>query len=700
MAKALKNKIIKSNKENKYLFDFIIDDIKNNCLKNTFIYNEGGIGKTTQLKKLVQMLLSLEDREYASDIIPIYIAVKDLHGSEKGNVLFNSIKNFCGEDSSDEELKSLLKGSSSLRKDTIFLFIIDGLNEAKEEIKKELQREINDLMKFEQNIFIVSSRVDETKHFSGFSKKLFVKPLGNVCEILKVQKNEINPKLLEILSIPLYLNYYLNTYADKSFNLYENKPVKKSNILAEYIKHIKDNLEKNTVSYDPEVVDFIIDYFLPALAYELKSNDLKNKYKSLRVLLNENYFIDLGTAKFDNNIAFRGYLNIIHKSLAVFYLADNEMEGTFIHQIWQDYFTAAYYSKCIDNDMLKVFDSLPSEEVREFIGEITGECDFENVTELEKAKKSPLNQFLLRHNLQQCLDKQLSDIQTRNIIEMMKTSRNNNITADYSYLNLLESNFLKTDFSNSVFYNSFFGELLFIPPDYFDLNRYGYVDLFFSSGAMSPDGRYIVQSSDGNLQVIEVDTNNFIHRVIFSGSIPIHIRQIVFLDEKTFIVNYEYILVVFVIENSCAECIAVYPLDDFGLFDVALDLDEISVTQFINQLIGKPRPRMKFFNSILQKILEKACGNFEKDIDELLDYENQFITAGAKEVDFTANNALNQVGTNIDVQLKSGSYFQFVDLITTLIDKQNSLDFDNSFKFETDFEFYISACWKTICRRI
>ena len=98
--------------------------------------------------------------------------------------------------------------------------------------------------------------------------------------------------------------------------------------------------------------------------------------------------------------------------------------------------------------------------------------------------------------------------------------------------------------------------------------------------------------------------------------------------------------------------------------------------------------------------MEKACGNFEKDIDELLDYENQFITAGAKEVDFTANNALNQVGTNIDVQLKSGSYFQFVDLITTLIDKQNSLDFDNSFKFETDFEFYISACWKTICRRI
>lgn len=695
MAMALKNKIIKSNKENKYIFDFIIDDIKNNCLKNTFIYNEGGIGKTTQLKKLVQMLLSPEGREYEPSIIPIYIAVKDLHGSKKENILFNSIKKFCGEDSSDEELKNLLDGSSSLREDVIFFFIIDGLNEAKNDIKNELQKEINDLMDFEQNIFIVSSRIDETKYFSGFEKKFYVKPLDNVCDILNVQKNAINPKLLEILSIPLYLKYYLDTYKKDDFDFYKNKSVKKSDILKEYLKAIDKNYDKSTVSYDKYTKDFLIDFYLPALAYELEiSNEITDEKLSeiKKYIASYSYYNRLLKVDEEDEIGTVFKANdFFPLKISKEWFALNDKKGYFVHDIWQDYFTALYYSKCIDKDIIEVFDNLPLEEVREFIGEITGECDFENVTELEEAKKSPLNQFLQRHNLQQSLDTQLSDMQTRNIIEIMKTSRNNNITADYSYLNLLESNFLKTDFSNSVFNNSRFGELSFIPPDYFDLNRYGYIDLFFSSGAMSPDGRYMVQSSKGNIQIIEVDTNNFVHRVIFDESIPIYVRQIIFLDEKTFIVNYEYLLAVFVIEYPYVECIAVYP------FDVCADafdlLDEEKVAQSMNKLIGQPRPRMKYLDSILQKKLEKACGNFENDFDELLNYYNQFVTAGAKEVDFAANNAVEQLNTNIDIQLKSGNYFQFLDLITTLVDKQNNLDFDNSFKFETAFELSISVDW-------
>lgn len=446
MAKALKNKIIKSNKENKYIFDFIIDDIKNNCLKNTFIYNEGGIGKTTQLKKLVQMLLSPESRKYASNIIPVYIAVKDLHGSKKVNILFNSIKKFCGKDSSDEELENLLDGSSSLREDAIFLFIIDGLNEAKEEIKRELQREVNDLMKFEQNIFIVSSRIDETNTFLGFEKKLFVKPLGNVCEILNVQKNEINPKLLEILSVPLYLKYYLDTYKKDDFDFYENKSVKKSDILSKYVQHIEKSLELNTVSYENDVMDFVINYYLPSLAFEV--NNFVDLNEVLDVINDEDYYRKFNvrtkkTAKYLQLDLFE----IVVKTFALF----NENTNSFVHDIWKEYFVASYYSKCIDKDIIEVFDNLPSEEVREFIGEITGECDFENVTELEEAKKSPLNQFLQRHNLQQSLDKQLSDMQTRNIIEIMKTARNNHITSKFLSLNLTKCSLMRCDCRNSNF---------------------------------------------------------------------------------------------------------------------------------------------------------------------------------------------------------------------------------------------------------
>ena len=691
-------KKLENNREKKYVFDYIIDDIKNNCLKNTFVYNEGGIGKTTQLKKLAQMLLSPEGRKYAPNVIPIYIAVKDLHGSKNKNTLFNAIKEFCGEDSSDKELENLLDGSSSMRKDFVFLFVVDGLNEAKDEIKREVQREINNLMKFEQNIFIVSSRIDETNYFSGFDKKFFVKPLDNVCEIINASETEINPKLLEILSVPLYLKYYLYTYKKDTFYFYEDKSVRKSDILKEYLKAIDKNLEKNTVSYDKHTKDFLIDFYLPALAYELEiSNEITDEKLSniKKNIATYEYYEKILSVDVEDEIA------TVFKSDCFFplkiakeWFALNDKKGYFVHDIWREYFTASYYSKCIDKDIIDAFDNLPSEGVREFIGEIIGECDFKNEKKLEKTRKSPLNQFLQKHNRNS--DKQLSDVQTRNVIEIMKVSRNNNITADYSHLDLSLSNFLKTDFSNSIFIDSVFDKYSLMPPSCFGFNKYGCIDLFYSSAAISPDGRYIVNSCKGNIQVLETDTNNLIYKGLFDESIPINIRQIVFIDKKTFIVNYEYIFAVFVIEYDQVICIAIYPNSFDGAFDCIFDgIDEENLKQiaieFTNEYISKPR--MKFFLSKFQKILIKAYENFENSFDEMLEYDKQYENMGAKEVDLTSNNALEQIKTNVDIQLKSGNSIRYLDLISDLIQKQISLSRDDSFEFETYYEEIISYYW-------
>lgn len=448
-------KKLENNREKKYIFDYIIDDIKNNCLKNTFVFNEGGIGKTTQLKKLAKMLLSSEGRKYASNVIPIYIAVKDLNGSKNKNTLFNAIKKFCGEDSSDKELENLLDGSSSMRKDFVFLFIIDGLNEAKDEIKRELQKEINNLMKFKQNIFIVSSRIDETNYFSGFDKKFFVKPLGNVCEILKVQENEINPKLLEILSIPLYLKYYLYTYKKDTFYFYEDKSVRKSDILKEYLKAIDKNLEKNTVSYDKHTKDFLIDFYLPALAYELEiSNEITDEKLSniKKNIATYEYYEKLLSVDVEDEIA------TVFKSDCFFplkiakeWFALNDKKGYFVHDIWKEYFTASYYSKCIDKDVIDAFDNLQSEGVREFIGEITGECDFEAKDNLETWSESPIEHFM-QENYEKL---NFHPIAIRNLIEIMKTARNNHITAKYDNLDLQKVKFHgNCNIENSSFCNS------------------------------------------------------------------------------------------------------------------------------------------------------------------------------------------------------------------------------------------------------
>lgn len=446
-------KKLENNKEKKYVFDYIIDDIKNNCLKNTFVYNEGGIGKTTQLKKLAQMLLSPEGRKYAPNVIPIYIAVKDLHGNKNKNTLFNTVKKFCGEDSSDKELEDLLDGSSSMRKDFIFLFIIDGLNEAKDEIKRELQREINNLMKFEQNVFIVSSRIDETNYFSGFDKKLFVKPLDNVCEIINASKTEINPKLLEILSIPLYLKYYLYTYKKDAFYFYEDKSVKKSDILNAYLNSIDKNLEKNTVSYDKHTKNFLIDFYLPALAYELEiSNEttdenLSNIKKNIAAYT---YYEKLLSVDEEDEIATLFMSDCFFPlKIAKEWFALNDKKGYFVHDIWREYFAASYYSKCIDNDIIDVFDNLPSKGVREFIGEITGECAFEGKNSID-TPMSPIEEFMqINHTV---LNDKPEAI--RNLIEIMKASRKNYITGNYKNLNLSLSNFNDCFFRNSNFENS------------------------------------------------------------------------------------------------------------------------------------------------------------------------------------------------------------------------------------------------------
>lgn len=699
MAKLLKNKIQKNNKEKKYLFDYIIDDIKNNSLKNTFVYNEGGIGKTTQIKKLVKMLLSPEGRKYASNIIPIYIAVKDLHGSKKENILFNSIKKFCGEDSSDEELKNLLDGSSSLRKDVIFLFIIDGLNEAKDEIKRELQKEINDLMEFEQNIFIVSSRIDETNYFSGFDKKLFVKPLSNVCEILKVKENEINPKLLEILSIPLYFKYYLDTYKKDDFDFYENKSVKKSDILKEYLNAIDKNYEKSTVSYDKYTKDFLIDFYLPALAYELEmSNEIPDeKLKNIkRDIASYAYYEQLlGVDEEDEIGKILTKNSFFPLKIAKEWFALNNKKGYFVHDIWKEYFTAVYYSKCIDKDIINVFDKLPSEEVREFIGEITGECDFENVTELEKAKESPLNQFLQRHNLQKDEKERLSPIQTSNVIEIMKTSRDNNITAEYSNLNLSYCNFIKTNISNSNFIDSSFGGVSHMPINSFELNMYGYNHLFFSSGAISPDGKYFVQSCEGNIQIIKVDTNEIIDKVTFNDYDRINIRQILFLNDKSFVVNYEKLFAIFVIENLYVDCIAIYP--HFNQLNQISDFfenpTEETFSSCVQTFVDRPRASLYFqkINKRIKDSLIESCDDelVGKIINQSITYENM----GLEEIDLNSNNVLGQILSNINIIKNDEDYAEYFNSILTLNENQEILKSDNSFEFENDVAFLISYQW-------
>ena len=166
---------------------------------------------------------------------------------------------------------------------------------------------------------------------------------------------------------------------------------------------------------------------------------------------------------------------------------------SFNHQVWQDFFCGKFFALCIKYDIIEPFENKIPESVRRFIGEIVKvkinnegkcECDFENITEIETAKKSPINQFLQKHNLKS--NSPLSAFQTYNLVEIMKASRNNNITADYSCLDFANINFYDCKIINSLFYESKIYQHNFLPQGH---------TCFINSTVFSPDGTKIASAS-------------------------------------------------------------------------------------------------------------------------------------------------------------------------------------------------------------
>lgn len=431
----------------------IIESVNENSHVNYFVFGEGGIGKTTQLRCLY--LSALNDKR---NIIPFYLSVKDLPASEGENIFISSVKEYCGNDVDVQELKNLLDGSSSLRKNWAFLFIIDGYNEAVDTVKKNLRDAIFDLSKFNKNIFVISSRTDDDAeiHFPKF-KKLKVKPLdtSKVLKILGSKAGLINKSLLNVLVVPIYLKYFLASYK-KLRNSQIEKLIRKSDILDSYLQVTIDNCKGSTTGNSWTDVEFTVNYYLPALAFEMHqrgfvSCDNKTINKIRKAIDSSEYYerFNLPIRKIDKYLSAKPY-NIAVENLSIFQESDN----SFIHQIWQEYFCAKYYVNCLQNDVSDVFSSTIGVETKGFIGEILKdennkcEADFASKKDLTTSP-SPIESYLQMHNLNS--EEPLDAVQTANLIEIMKTCRHNHITADYSHLDLTKCVFTSSQYKASKF---------------------------------------------------------------------------------------------------------------------------------------------------------------------------------------------------------------------------------------------------------
>lgn len=463
----------------KTLKDIIFSDIKVNNNDNYLIFNEGGIGKTTQMKAAYLELIN----SHIDKTVPIFVDCKSLNFKSDYPLLSAILEKYCGNDCMEathrERLEKLICNETPQNGSYKFIIFIDGINEC-ESNKYTVLQDIDKLLKSPNNKIIISSRINEDELVSKGFKKLKVKEFTDEQIIIylnskgindngiSIKLNKINPSLLKILRIPMFLKLFANTYSKHIFpDIYTTNIVRKADLLQGFLDKIledKENQHGNKIA--PEYLErkFALERYLPALAYEmslLHSYSIHNDVlKNLRTtVFNSNYFERFESEDetiFENISSLKKINNIC---IVEFYLLNKSNDDyAFSHQVWQDFFCAKFYAMCIERDIIDVFEDSISISVRQFIGEIVKnengecECDFEKITDLEKAKKSPINMFLQSHNLNSSTP--LSTLQTHTLIEIMKTSRNNNITADYSNLDLKNVNFYKCKLRNSTFDNS------------------------------------------------------------------------------------------------------------------------------------------------------------------------------------------------------------------------------------------------------
>lgn len=527
---------------------FIEIEVNKNKIKNIFLYAGGGYGKTTAMCCLFKYLLDKASK--CEKIVPIYIDVKKLNFNKPNPIISYIHSKYSGSDTQESAVENLFSDQApEFSKKYIYYILIDGLNETNDSNKGNLIDIISRMAEISNVRFVVSSRIKETfdkapfctfemqklneEQIKDYLDKNFGKKYNEHTEVKRINKS-----LVEILQIPMFMKTFSKTYDKKSPypDIYDEKTVRKADILDSYVQKILLNLKERTNSYDNNILEFVINFYLPALAFQMAEENVLNiDSEIVDKKLCLDYFLSFfkGTKKeqIKSLINDKKFMPISISSKNFVLINDNDGNYSFVHQIWRDFFVAQHIINCMNAEKLDEFEISVDENIRQFVGELVCEyvdkykyskkpayiidnpdirkceCDFENVIELEEAKKSPLNQFLQRHNLQKGEKERLSPTQTANVIEIMKTSRNNSITADYSHLNLMNTILFDKDvcdISNSKF------DYSTISKDSFSL--FGIQGKVFSI-TLSKSNNIFINALD-NIYAINMKTENVIDYII------------------------------------------------------------------------------------------------------------------------------------------------------------------------------------------
>lgn len=501
------------------------------CNDNILYYGEGGIGKTTQMQLAFNYFSSK-----CTNTVPVFLDADKEIDFRKADPLMSAIAcKYLGSDiETDDIWKLFTNNSPSSAKNYTYIIFVDGINELTQNNKGYLIEKITHIISESKNTrFIISSRIKENlglrlKNIAikPLEKKNILKYLGENYGANDNSKN-INDSLVEILQIPLYLSVFKNTYNSSDYkpNIYDESTVRKADILDSYIQKILHE-KRETNAADTALFEFIVKYFLPALAFKMVKDNvhvisimdfrkLRDNTKYFEAFCYDENALDI----FEQNS--RKAHNYIVENFAL--LESHNDVYTFSHQIWRDYFCAKHiinclnvtYSEQIQNDLETPVDN----EIRGFVGQLIYtydekfhyskeehfppeksdrmcECDFEAKDNLEDWDESPIEHYMQKeyYKINQ------SSITIDNLIKIMKVSRQNNITACYDNLHLEHINFAHCDISNSSFKNTTVSELCFSPIGHKnDILTMTFVDNDTKIFTCDENGNYIIWEAKSGL---------------------------------------------------------------------------------------------------------------------------------------------------------------------------------------------------------
>ena len=261
-----------------------------------------------------------------------------------------------------------------------------------------------------------------------------------------------NEQLVELIRSPFYLTRFLEYKEDTSENAFSNSSVTAGELLYSYlIEHIPKKYEKehSLDSKSPVLrkLIFCLTKLIPEFsAYMAKNkthsisiNEMSNCYKKIQSPHTENWsIVDL----LENYIVPCNLMYGIIQSESNYYL--------FCHENYQEFFAGIWwinYAKRteLSEELMKFSISV---QIKKYIGDILKETRFENKKDCFSEPSSV--ELILGKNRGIINNKAVQKFNAE-CVEIMKISRHNSITANYSELDLSQCRFINSNCPNSNF---------------------------------------------------------------------------------------------------------------------------------------------------------------------------------------------------------------------------------------------------------